>query len=203
MHPRPADLSQGVQEPGCARPRRRLLRLPRARGGHRRRADRADRSPGGRLERMTRVAWRLYRAAVRERADVYHLHDPELLVGRGAAEAPRIPRDLRRPRGRAEADHEQALDPAWARPLVSKATALVEQLGAASSTASSRRRRPSRASSPPARRSWCRTSPRLVRRGAAPAGGSRGTDASSTPAGSWRSRACARWRRPSPCCPRA
>lgn len=32
-----------------------------------------------RLDRMTRVLWRTYRAARRERADVYHLHDPELI----------------------------------------------------------------------------------------------------------------------------
>ena len=32
-----------------------------------------------RVDRMTRVAWRVLRAARRERADVCHLHDPELL----------------------------------------------------------------------------------------------------------------------------
>jgi glycosyltransferase involved in cell wall biosynthesis len=32
-----------------------------------------------RVDRMTRVAWRVLRAAWRERADVCHLHDPELL----------------------------------------------------------------------------------------------------------------------------
>ncbi|GAA1255300.1 glycosyltransferase family 4 protein [Pseudonocardia aurantiaca] len=32
-----------------------------------------------RLDRMTRIAWRLLRAARREQADVCHLHDPELL----------------------------------------------------------------------------------------------------------------------------
>jgi glycosyltransferase involved in cell wall biosynthesis len=35
--------------------------------------------PTGRLDRMVRVAWRAYRAAVAERADLYHFHDPELL----------------------------------------------------------------------------------------------------------------------------
>jgi glycosyltransferase involved in cell wall biosynthesis len=35
--------------------------------------------PRGRLDRMLRVAWNAYRAAMSERADVYHLHDPELL----------------------------------------------------------------------------------------------------------------------------
>jgi glycosyltransferase involved in cell wall biosynthesis len=32
-----------------------------------------------RLDRAFRVAWKIYRAARRERADVYHFHDPELL----------------------------------------------------------------------------------------------------------------------------
>lgn len=32
-----------------------------------------------RLTRMTRTAWEAYEAAVRERADLYHVHDPELL----------------------------------------------------------------------------------------------------------------------------
>ena len=35
--------------------------------------------PRDRLDRIVRVGWRLYRAAVRERAEVYHFHDPELL----------------------------------------------------------------------------------------------------------------------------
>jgi glycosyltransferase involved in cell wall biosynthesis len=36
--------------------------------------------PGSRLHRMTAVLWRLYRLAVRENADVYHFHDPELMI---------------------------------------------------------------------------------------------------------------------------
>ena len=32
-----------------------------------------------RAERMTLTAWRLYRLALREKADLYHFHDPELL----------------------------------------------------------------------------------------------------------------------------
>ncbi len=36
--------------------------------------------PKSRLQRMTRVLWRLYRLAVRENADVYHFHDPELMT---------------------------------------------------------------------------------------------------------------------------
>jgi glycosyltransferase involved in cell wall biosynthesis len=36
--------------------------------------------PKSRLHRMTQVLWRLYRLAVKEDADVYHFHDPELMV---------------------------------------------------------------------------------------------------------------------------
>jgi glycosyltransferase involved in cell wall biosynthesis len=36
--------------------------------------------PKSRLQRMTKVLWRLYRLAVRENADVYHFHDPELMI---------------------------------------------------------------------------------------------------------------------------
>ena len=32
-----------------------------------------------RLERMTKIVWAVYRAAVRERAEIYHFHDPELI----------------------------------------------------------------------------------------------------------------------------
>ena len=35
--------------------------------------------PRNRFDRATRVAWSFFRRAMRERADVYHLHDPELL----------------------------------------------------------------------------------------------------------------------------
>ena len=35
--------------------------------------------PQTRLERMTRTVWRVYRTAVRENADIYHFHDPELM----------------------------------------------------------------------------------------------------------------------------
>src|SRR6516162_8743849 len=33
----------------------------------------------GRFRRMTRTVWRVYREAVRQRADIYHFHDPELI----------------------------------------------------------------------------------------------------------------------------
>jgi len=72
---------------------------------------------GGRLVRMTRTAWSLYREALRQNGDVYHFHDPELiplglmLAARGKSvvydiheDAPAdilhkdyIPRRLRRP----------------------------------------------------------------------------------------------------------
>jgi len=36
--------------------------------------------PKSRMQRMTKVMWRLYRLAVKENADVYHFHDPELMI---------------------------------------------------------------------------------------------------------------------------
>ena len=35
--------------------------------------------PRSRLERMTRVVWKLLRLALKEKADIYHFHDPELI----------------------------------------------------------------------------------------------------------------------------
>jgi glycosyltransferase involved in cell wall biosynthesis len=36
--------------------------------------------PVGKFERMTKVVWRLFRLALKEKADVYHFHDPELIL---------------------------------------------------------------------------------------------------------------------------
>lgn len=40
---------------------------------------RAIRKHGGRLKRMVLTVWHVYRAALREKADIYHFHDPELI----------------------------------------------------------------------------------------------------------------------------
>ena len=86
--------------------------------------------PQGRLDRMLKVAWRAYRAAVAERADLYHFHDPELLWVAV----------LLRLRGRRvvydvhEDVPKQIMSKHWiparVRPLVSRAFAVVEGLAA-------------------------------------------------------------------------
>ena len=41
---------------------------------------RALSKPKNRLDRMTRTAWQVYRSAIKEDAQLYHLHDPELIL---------------------------------------------------------------------------------------------------------------------------
>jgi len=86
--------------------------------------------PTGRLDRMVRVAWAAYRAATAERADLYHVHDPELLW---------VAVLLRLGRRRVVYDvHEdvpkQILSKHWiprrVRPLVARAVALAERFAA-------------------------------------------------------------------------
>jgi len=35
--------------------------------------------PNNRFSRMTRGAWRLFRLALKEKSDIYHFHDPEII----------------------------------------------------------------------------------------------------------------------------
>jgi glycosyltransferase involved in cell wall biosynthesis len=86
--------------------------------------------PRHRFDRVVRVGWQVYRAAARERADVYHFHDPELMwVGvllklGGSRVVYDVHEDL----------PKQIIGkpyiPAWARPLVSRAAAIAERLTA-------------------------------------------------------------------------
>lgn len=86
----------------------------------------------GRFRRMTRTVWRIYREAVRQRADIYHFHDPELIpVGL-----------LLKARGKKviydahEAYPQKILCKSWIparlRPLVSRLFAAVERIASVS-----------------------------------------------------------------------
>ena len=91
--------------------------------------------PRNRLDRATRVVWNLLRAARRERAEIYHLHDPELLwvgillklLGH------RVVYDVH------EDSPKQIMNkfwiPSWARRVLAAGTELVERIAAGCSTA--------------------------------------------------------------------
>lgn len=91
---------------------------------------RAVPKPAGRWERMTRTVWRVYRGALDENAQVYHIHDPELIpVGallrlRGAHVVYDVHEDVPR----------QILSkhwiPKWLRGLVADGADLVEHVAA-------------------------------------------------------------------------
>jgi glycosyltransferase involved in cell wall biosynthesis len=86
--------------------------------------------PRSRLDRMVRVGWQLFRAAARERADVYHFHDPELmwvgvLLKLGGSNViydvhEDVPKQIM----------SKPWIPGWARPLVSRAAMIAEGLAA-------------------------------------------------------------------------
>jgi glycosyltransferase involved in cell wall biosynthesis len=88
-------------------------------------------APRNRLDRASRVAWKIYRAAWRERADIYQFHDPELLwVGlllklRGGKVVYDVHEDV----------PKQIMNKFWlprlARPLLAVVAKLAEHVGAA------------------------------------------------------------------------
>lgn len=88
----------------------------------------AIRKDGSRLARMTRTAWRAYRRARREEADVYHFHDPELvpfgllLLMKGKQVVYDIHEDLPK-----DVLSKHYL-PGWSRPLVSWIVERMEQV---------------------------------------------------------------------------
>jgi glycosyltransferase involved in cell wall biosynthesis len=89
---------------------------------------RAVRGNGGRARRMTKTVWRVCRAALEERAAIYHLHDPELLQGvpflrrNGARVVYDVHEDLPR-----QVRSKYWIAP-WARSAVSSAAGLGEAL---------------------------------------------------------------------------
>src|SRR5262249_4931838 len=86
----------------------------------------------GRFRRMTRTVWRVYREAVRQRADIYHFHDPELIpVGLLLkAQGKKVIYDAH------EAYPQKILSKSWIplklRPLLSRLFAVVERIASAS-----------------------------------------------------------------------
>ena len=87
--------------------------------------------PRNRLDRATRVVWKVFRAARRERAEIYHLHDPELLWAGLLLKllGHRVVYDVH------EDAPKQIMNkpwiPWWARRVLSAGTALVERAAAA------------------------------------------------------------------------
>lgn len=87
--------------------------------------------PKNRRERMTRTVWRVFQAALKERADLYHFHDPELIPAGvllklfGKTVIYDVHEDLPR----------QTLGkywiPGWMRPLIMRAAELAEYIGPA------------------------------------------------------------------------
>jgi hypothetical protein len=83
-----------------------------------------------RLERMTKIVWAVYRAAIRERAEIYHFHDPELIpVGlllrlRGKRVIydihEDVPRDIR----------SKYYLPVWARSFIGNVVEIIENFAA-------------------------------------------------------------------------
>lgn len=87
--------------------------------------------PRNRPDRMTRVVWKVYRAARRERADVYHFHDPEVIWAGLLLKLTghRVIYDVH------EDVPKQIMNkfwiPAWAKRILSTAATLAERVGAA------------------------------------------------------------------------
>lgn len=85
------------------------------------------RKDSSRLARMTRTAWRVYREACRENADIYHFHDPELipfgllLLIKGRRVIYDIHEDLPK-----DVLSKHYL-PGWIRPVISQVVKMVEE----------------------------------------------------------------------------
>jgi glycosyltransferase involved in cell wall biosynthesis len=88
-------------------------------------------APRNRIDRATRIVWKVFRAALKERAQIYHLHDAELLwIGLLLKLAGRcVVYDVH------EDTPQQIMNkfwiPWWAKRVLSTGTALMERLAAA------------------------------------------------------------------------